>query len=208
MKSHLATLTATALIGLGVFEPDAAEIRVERIFGPETKMVPKLVAVPKGQKINAVHSNRITMMLQPGHPDADESGMVRYFREEMPTGRYKHPTSIDQLANGDLYLVYYGGEGEYADGTAVYGSRLVKGREKWSPPEQIAEHPVHHRDQRREHDQHAADIDRELDPISRPEADRIEQIGPGTLRAHLEFAVDGFLLRKEDFRRDQRSGCR
>ena len=141
MKSHLATLTATALIGLGVFEPDAAEIRVERSFGPETKMVPKLVAVPKGQKINAVDSNRITMMLQPGHPDADESGMVRYFREEMPTGRYKHPTSIDQLANGDLYLVYYGGEGEYADGTAVYGSRLVKGREKWSPPEQIAEHP-------------------------------------------------------------------
>ena len=87
MKIHLAALTATVLIGLGAFEPDAAEIRLERIFDPETKTAPQLVVVPKEQEVDLT---RVKMMFQPGHPDANESGMVRYSREAMPTGRYKH----------------------------------------------------------------------------------------------------------------------
>ena len=47
----------------------------------------------------------------------------RAFGSEHP-GLYKHPASITQLANGDLYVAYYGGAGEYDTGTAVYGSRL------------------------------------------------------------------------------------
>lgn len=94
MKNTCATLIAGFLL---VFAPNrdfAADIQVERIFGPE-----------------------------------------------IPTGKYKHPSCIDQLTNGDLYLVYYGGEGEYAGGTAVYGSRLKKGENQWSHPERIAAHP-------------------------------------------------------------------
>lgn len=65
----------------------------------------------------------------------------RIFGPEIKTGKYKHPSCIDQLNNGDLYLVYYGGEGEYADSTAVYGSRLRKGENQWSLPERIASQP-------------------------------------------------------------------
>ena len=36
----------------------------------------------------------------------------RVFGPEVPTGPYKHPASMTELANGDLYLVYYGGKGE------------------------------------------------------------------------------------------------
>ena len=45
----------------------------------------------------------------------------RVFGPEHP-GRYKHPASITELANGDLYIAYYGGSGEYGDDTAVYGA--------------------------------------------------------------------------------------
>ncbi|HRR67610.1 MAG TPA: exo-alpha-sialidase, partial [Methanomassiliicoccales archaeon] len=41
----------------------------------------------------------------------------------------------------DLYLVYYGGEGEYALDTGVFGSRLKKGGRRWSKPERIAHDP-------------------------------------------------------------------
>ena len=51
----------------------------------------------------------------------------RVFGPEVPTGPYKHPASITELANGDLYLVYYGGSGEYAINTGVFGARLKKG---------------------------------------------------------------------------------
>ena len=44
-----------------------------------------------------------------------------------PGGPYKHPAAIEELANGDLYIVFYGGQGEYEGDTAVYGSRLAKG---------------------------------------------------------------------------------
>ena len=51
----------------------------------------------------------------------------RVFGPEHPGGRYKHPASITQLANGDLYLAYYTGSDEYAMDTAVYGARLPRG---------------------------------------------------------------------------------
>ena len=64
----------------------------------------------------------------------------RVFGPEHP-GPYKHPASITQLQNGDLYIAYYGGSGEYFDDTAVYGARLRSGEANWSFPETIADTP-------------------------------------------------------------------
>lgn len=72
---------------------------------------------------------------------AGEIQVQRLFGPEILTGKYKHPASFDQLQNGDLYLVYYGGDGEYAEGTAVFGSRLKRGDRTWSSPVKIASHP-------------------------------------------------------------------
>ena len=71
---------------------------------------------------------------------ADEITIERLFGTEIP-GKYKHPPSIAELDNGDLYVVYYGGDGEYAGDTAVYGSRLAKGSSAWSRPAIIADTP-------------------------------------------------------------------
>ncbi len=79
------------LVGLAAF----AELRTDRLFGPETK-----------------------------------------------TGPYKHPASICVLDNGDLLLVWYGGEGEYANSTSVWSSRLKKGAKEWSAPRKIAQDPL------------------------------------------------------------------
>ena len=65
----------------------------------------------------------------------------RVFGPEIQTGPYKHPACLTDLANGDLYLVYYGGQGEYARDTAVFGSRLAKGSTTWTPPHAIARDP-------------------------------------------------------------------
>ena len=43
----------------------------------------------------------------------------RIFGPEVPTGPYKHPACFTELKNGDLYLVYYGGKGEYANDTGA-----------------------------------------------------------------------------------------
>ena len=64
----------------------------------------------------------------------------RVFGSEHP-GEYKHPASITELANGELYIAYYGGSGEYGSDTAVYGSRLASGQKQWTPPEVIADTP-------------------------------------------------------------------
>lgn len=66
----------------------------------------------------------------------------RVFGPEVPTGPYKHPAAITAFDNGDLYLVYYGGAGEYATDTSVYGSRLRKGESKWTAPQVIAHDPL------------------------------------------------------------------
>jgi predicted neuraminidase len=65
----------------------------------------------------------------------------KVFGPETPTGNYKHPAAIAELANGDLYLVYYGGDGEYALDTGVFGARLPKGSRKWTKPRLIAHDP-------------------------------------------------------------------
>src|SRR5438874_1781599 len=66
----------------------------------------------------------------------------RVFGPEIKTGPYKHPACLTELANGDLYLVYYGGEGEYATDTAVFGSRRRKGEATWSAPAIVAHDPI------------------------------------------------------------------
>jgi predicted neuraminidase len=72
---------------------------------------------------------------------AGELTVRRVFGPEVPTGPYKHPASMTELADGSLYLVYYGGEGEYANDTAVYGSRLKPGAAAWPAPRPIARDP-------------------------------------------------------------------
>ncbi len=74
---------------------------------------------------------------------ASEVQIERIFGPEIKTGSYKHPACFDQLTNGDLYMVYYGGEGEYATNTAVFGSRLRRGSKQWSPPVPLAHHPLY-----------------------------------------------------------------
>ena len=73
---------------------------------------------------------------------AGELWIERIFGPEVPTGPYKHPACMTELSNGDLYLVYYGGKGEYAVDTAVFGSRLAKGTTRWSEPTAIARDPL------------------------------------------------------------------
>ncbi|HLY65463.1 MAG TPA: exo-alpha-sialidase, partial [Chloroflexota bacterium] len=74
-------------------------------------------------------------------PEPGRLKIERVFGPETPTGRYKHPASITELANGDLYLVYYGGAGEYAVNTGVFGARLKLGSTRWSRPRLIAHDP-------------------------------------------------------------------
>src|SRR5262245_38199727 len=62
---------------------------------------------------------------------AGELRIQRMFGPEVKTGPYKHPARIEALASGDLYAVYYGGEGEYATDTGVFGARLKKGTRQW-----------------------------------------------------------------------------
>lgn len=65
----------------------------------------------------------------------------RVFGPEIQTGQYKHPACITELDNGDLYLVYYGGAGEYAVHTGVFGSRYDQSAKQWSAPKLIASDP-------------------------------------------------------------------
>jgi predicted neuraminidase len=74
---------------------------------------------------------------------ADGIVKERVFGPETQTGRYKHPASITELANGDMYLAWYGGDGEYKPGTAVYASRLPKGSSRWTTPKPIAHDPFY-----------------------------------------------------------------
>jgi predicted neuraminidase len=77
-------------------------------------------------------------------PKAIRDGLVyeRVIGEEFP-GKYKHPAVIEELRNGDLYIAYYGGDGEYAATTAVYGLRKPKGQAEWTKPEIIAQTPFY-----------------------------------------------------------------
>ncbi|MGE5191267.1 MAG: sialidase family protein [Deltaproteobacteria bacterium] len=70
----------------------------------------------------------------------DDVVIERVIGPEMLT-KYKHPASLAELANGDLYIAYYGGSGEYTTDTAVYGSRLPRGAKDWTRPVVIADTP-------------------------------------------------------------------
>ncbi len=72
---------------------------------------------------------------------AAELRIEKVFGPETPTGRYKHPASITGLKNGDLMLVYYGGEGEYAVDTGVFGAKWSRATGKWGAPRMIAHDP-------------------------------------------------------------------
>ena len=73
-----------------------------------------------------------------------EIKVERVLGPEVKTGDYKHPASFDELRNGDLYLVFFSGQGEYNDNSAaVFGARLARGGARWSPPDAIARDPFH-----------------------------------------------------------------
>src|SRR6185436_20991758 len=75
---------------------------------------------------------------------ADGIKIERVLGPEVKTGDYKHPANFDELRNGDLYLAFFSGQGEYNDNSAaVFGVRLKKGETQWSPPEAIARDPFH-----------------------------------------------------------------
>ena len=73
--------------------------------------------------------------------NAQSIHVEKVFGPEIDTGQYKHPSSFEYLDNGDFFLVYYGGKGEYAWDTAVFGSRKAKGSDSWSAPVAIAQNP-------------------------------------------------------------------
>ncbi len=74
-------------------------------------------------------------------PALAELKFERVFGPEIPGGIYKHPATIAELGNGDLYIAYYGGEGEYKGDTAVFGSRRPRGSKAWELPKKIADTP-------------------------------------------------------------------
>jgi predicted neuraminidase len=82
------------------------------------------------------------LLLVPIFLHAAQFRVERIFGPEVPTGPYKHPASLAVFDNGDLYLVYYGGAGEYATATSVFGSRLRQGETQWSQPKVIARDPL------------------------------------------------------------------
>jgi len=73
---------------------------------------------------------------------AADVDVTKVIGTEFP-GRYKHPAAIAELDNGDLYLAYYGGGGEYDTGTADFGMRLKKGASEWTSPTVIADTPFY-----------------------------------------------------------------
>ncbi len=95
----------------------------------------------KQNMLRIIHA--IALILVPIVTAAAQEQNIEIYRvcgSEIP-GIYKHPASITQLDNGDLFLAYYGGSDEYGDDTAVYGMRQKKGEPWWSPPAVIADTP-------------------------------------------------------------------
>lgn len=107
-----------------------------------------IVRLPEIQKLSG-HDIRgsqwisllAALLLSASHTAAGGLTVERVFGPEIETGPYKHPARIEELANGDLYLVYYGGAGEYANRTAVFGARLRNGKSQWTRPVVVARDP-------------------------------------------------------------------
>ncbi len=75
---------------------------------------------------------------------ADGLRLERLFGPEVPTGDYKHPASVTELANGDLFVAFFSGKGEYRDqAAAVFGARQKAGSRRWSRPVRIASNPFY-----------------------------------------------------------------
>jgi predicted neuraminidase len=91
--------------------------------------------------IKSLAALAFSLFVAAGAALAGEPKFTRVFGPEIPTGPYKHPACLADLANGDMYLVYYGGSGEYGIDTSVFGSRLKKGSSTWTAPEVIAHDP-------------------------------------------------------------------
>lgn len=82
----------------------------------------------------------LAAMLAPGLlAAANDVVTTKVIGTEFP-GQYKHPASFEELDNGDIYVAYYGGDGEYED-SKVWGMRLRKGTDTWSTPVVIADTP-------------------------------------------------------------------
>jgi predicted neuraminidase len=75
-------------------------------------------------------------------PQAAELIEQRVFGPEVPN-KYKHPACITELESGELLIAYHGGSGEYEADTAVWGTRLQRGTEKWTQPHLLADTPFH-----------------------------------------------------------------
>jgi len=108
--------------------------------------VPTLRSLSVIATLLALHGIGTSCRTIPSTPPAPESAVdgvrvTRVFGPENPGGRYKHPASFTELANGDLYLAFYGGSGEYGDDTAVYGARLDRQSGEWTTPTAIADTP-------------------------------------------------------------------
>ncbi|MCF6284335.1 MAG: exo-alpha-sialidase, partial [Candidatus Hydrogenedentes bacterium] len=71
---------------------------------------------------------------------ADDIKIEKVIGTEHP-GEYKHPACIAQLDNGDIFITYYGGGGEYEDESKVWGMRRKKGETTWSEPQLLADTP-------------------------------------------------------------------
>jgi predicted neuraminidase len=82
----------------------------------------------------------VALFTSPGARASEEITITRVVGPEFGR-RYKHPATITELDNGDLMIAYYGGDGEYAGDTAVYGMRLPRGLDQWTEPKIIADTP-------------------------------------------------------------------
>ena len=71
---------------------------------------------------------------------ADDIIVEKVIGTEKP-GAYKHPAAITELDNGDLFITFYGGGGEYEQESKVYGIRRAKGETAWSEPQLLADTP-------------------------------------------------------------------
>jgi predicted neuraminidase len=74
---------------------------------------------------------------------AESVSIEKVFGPETPTGKYKHPATITELDDGGLLIAWYGGEGEYAGDSRVFGTRRASGKRHWSRPEVLASSPAY-----------------------------------------------------------------
>jgi predicted neuraminidase len=94
----------------------------------------------RGRKMKSLYVCTVLASLFAATASAELS-IEKVVGPKTPGGTYKHPASIDELPNGDLYIAYHGGEAEYDRDTADFGLRLPKGSKKWSRPKRIADTP-------------------------------------------------------------------